>query len=311
MSMNHHRPLPAPRSLCALFTPRLSLLVLDKLDADEAAEVRAHLADCDYCQVRLREYEILRGALHRTFGVEPAQPATAVSGATRERAIRRTAPPVFTLEDIMHAANQEDTSTSTSLQPRRLPEPSPRKRVLTALGAIAAVLVLSVLAASLFASRNPGPAVKTSDPVTKAYVSVLQQYYQAWIRAETPEYNQCSAPFEANAENPDQLQPLLAPCRPLEVASIDATQALLDHLATTPPPARWQVADGELKQALKVAIGFHTVKLRAIDAQSVPQFLAVDRNVGIPMAALFCDPIQQFNAGPPPLDPRLPSVVGC
>lgn len=315
MNMNHHTPFPAPRPFCALVTPRLALLVLDKLDADEAAAARAHLAECDYCQWRLREYEILRGALHRHFGVAPsveqAQPATAVSDTTRERAVRRTAPPLLTLEDIMHAANQEDRSTATNQQPRRLPEPSPRKRRLTALGALAAALIVAVLAASLFASRNQGPAAKptpSSDPVTKAYVSVLQQYYQAWYRAEVPEYNQCSAPFEANAENPAQLQPLLAPCRPVEVAAITAAQTLLDHLATTPPPARWQAADSELKGALKVNVGFHTAKLRAIDAQSGSQYLAIDRNVGIPMGGLFCDPIQQFNAGPPPLDPRLPSV---
>ena len=37
MSMNHRRPLPAPRPLCALYAPQLPLLALGRLGAAEAA----------------------------------------------------------------------------------------------------------------------------------------------------------------------------------------------------------------------------------------------------------------------------------
>jgi streptogramin lyase len=168
MSMNHKTPSPAPRPLCALYTPRLALLVQNQLDANEAAEVRAHLAECEFCQLRLREYEMVWGALHRHIGVEPSSgqshSAPAALGAPRDRAAHRSAPPLFTLEDIMRAANQQDretASTPTSHQRPRLPEPSPRARMFTTFGAVAAVLVLTILAASLFtyfSSRSPGPA---------------------------------------------------------------------------------------------------------------------------------------------------------
>ncbi len=164
MSMNHHVPVPAPSPLCAIYKPQLGLLVFDLLDADQAAELRSHLADCDYCQLHLREYEIVRGVLYRHVGAEPSTPGDAAPSATpratRQRPVAMQAPPLFTLEDIMHASQQrQGSATQEPTPPRRLS--LIRNQKLTALGAIAAVLVLAMLAASLFAyfgSRNPGPA---------------------------------------------------------------------------------------------------------------------------------------------------------
>jgi sugar lactone lactonase YvrE len=147
----------------------LSLLVLGHLDTDKAAEVQAHLAECDYCQWRLREYEILQGALNRHFGPEQAQLAPSATSVTRKGPRRRTAPPLFTPEEIMHAADQEDYDTpSTSSPPTpSLPTQTPRRVTLTSFGALAAVLLLAFLAASLFAyfrTHVGGPGT-TSLPV--------------------------------------------------------------------------------------------------------------------------------------------------
>jgi len=170
MSMNHHTPLPAPKPLCAVFKPQLPLLTLGKLTLDEATEVRAHLADCAYCQLHLREYEILAEALHRHFGGAPSLP---MRGATRARHTPTSPPeppPMFTLEDIMNAS-QPETPVQTMQPPPHEP-PQQRHATLALFGAIAAALVVVILAASLFAYfglRPSGPAAKpTPSPRSQA-----------------------------------------------------------------------------------------------------------------------------------------------
>src|SRR5262245_40351967 len=96
MKMNENRqtPPPAPQPLCAVYAPLLPLLRVDELDAEQADAVRAHLADCSWCQAKLATHAVVGDALRRAFGTG-----------------YRDAPPTFTLETIMHA-NQRDTVTA-------------------------------------------------------------------------------------------------------------------------------------------------------------------------------------------------------
>jgi hypothetical protein len=161
MTLNHHTPQPAPGPLCIIYQPQLALLALGKLDEDQANDVRSHVADCEYCQLHLREYEIVREAVARQFGVEASAPRGALPPATRRRSTSPAAPPLLTLEDIMQTADKPPAYAPTTERRLQQREFLPRNRTLTALGALAAVLVLTLLAASLFTyftSHNPGPA---------------------------------------------------------------------------------------------------------------------------------------------------------
>jgi virginiamycin B lyase len=165
MSLNHRTPppSPAPGPLCFIYKPQLALLALGKLDDDQANDVRAHLADCEYCQLHLREYEIVREAVARHFGAEAAAGREGALPGARVRSAAPAADPPLTLEEIMQAA--EDTPpVSTAERPSPARQPSPRQRRLTALGAVAAVLVLSILAASLFTHSGPRPPVQVATP---------------------------------------------------------------------------------------------------------------------------------------------------
>jgi virginiamycin B lyase len=53
---------------CAAYDALLPLHALDKLDAQEAEAVRAHVATCAHCQARLAEYGALRQGLREQFG---------------------------------------------------------------------------------------------------------------------------------------------------------------------------------------------------------------------------------------------------
>jgi hypothetical protein len=153
MSINHHTPLPAPRPLCAVFRQQLPLLALGKLDVDEATAVRTHLVVCEYCQVRLHEYEILARALYQHFGVGQSQLAGASPSMPGARSLYAEVPTLFTLEDIIQASQQERPIPTTLPGPRPS-DVSRRRRPLTMIGALAAVLVVAALAATLVSHRR-------------------------------------------------------------------------------------------------------------------------------------------------------------
>lgn len=154
MNMNHHTPTPAPTPLCAVFEPQVALLSSGMLDAEQMESVHEHLADCAYCQLQLREYQRLREDLLRLLlggagahgeSRHSAPVASAGSGAAADATAR------FTVEQIMRASAEEP---SDAPQPRRhapqVLELPRHHRLMSALGAIAAMLVLALLAASLF-----------------------------------------------------------------------------------------------------------------------------------------------------------------
>lgn len=184
MTMNSHTPAPTPTPLCAVFEPQVALLSSGMLEADEAAVVHEHLATCAYCQLQLHEYQRLRedvlrlllgseeisGHAHSSQGSQGAQ--RALNGATGSPALDR--PAYFTLADIMHASVEQPPEVDEWRQAPRPPAAHRERRLLTSLGAIAAVLVLAVLTAAIFSSflgsRSPATGPTPTATIQRPFV---------------------------------------------------------------------------------------------------------------------------------------------
>jgi hypothetical protein len=292
---------PAPGLFCATYEPLLALHHTGELDPTERTSLLTHLATCERCQERLGEYATVYGALLKHFGREISAP-----------------PVLFTLDDIVRAADEEDagvpapvasgrdTSLPRSAWPVELPRDRPALRPFgSGWAAVAAVLLIALLAGALFRFHGAPSAgskevvipTPTLDPTSEAYVSVLRTYYPPFIAAEEQEFEQCALPI-THFSPPE----VLAPCRPVELAAITAAQTLVDHLVATPPPARWQAQDAALKQALRAAIAYNTERIHDIDAKAVVPFY-LTRTDGGAAGSLLCTTILQIDRGPPPLSP--------
>jgi hypothetical protein len=127
--MNNHVT-PPPGTDCPRFADILPVLA-DRDDA-LATDARHHLAECAYCQAQQRAYVRLEVALRRAFG--PA------------------ATPHIRTEDIM-ATLPNDEATPVAPRSVALPRNSRPHRILSGIGAIAAVIVVIVLAVAIFASH--------------------------------------------------------------------------------------------------------------------------------------------------------------
>jgi RNA polymerase sigma factor (sigma-70 family) len=167
---NHFRQ-PAPQPLCAALEPLLPLLSLGKLEPDETAHVREHVATCTFCQRQLVEFDTVRDALRR-FDTTP-------DGAAPEMLV--------SLEAILDAADGEGgeddgddqaevplphARSGSTLRP--VPDVAQRRGQarLSALGALAAVLLLAVLATAIFRWLRPSSA-----GITVAGVGTLAQFH--------------------------------------------------------------------------------------------------------------------------------------
>lgn len=194
MNNHHGQPIPPRKTpLCAVYEPMLALLALDELDAAQSASARAHLAGCPYCQQRLRETErsiaavrhelldhlLVEGTNVRGVGAIPTTSSMQMheSSQTAARGDPQSRAPIhLTMRDILAASAQAqptahagDARTADVQRPVVLQHPN---RLLSSLGAIAAVLLLALLAASLFrAFRAPsGPAVQPTPTIQRAFV---------------------------------------------------------------------------------------------------------------------------------------------
>jgi hypothetical protein len=161
-------PRPVPGPFCALYSPPLPLLGARALSLEEEASLREHLADCAWCQNQLAAYVVVEDALRQRYASAPSvQP--------------------LTIEDIMRASQSDQQQVETRRQadaqaPRTTDLPGwsgsthvargsePRRpRPWATFGAMAAVALLVVLAAALFANmrlRTPGSAASTSCATT-------------------------------------------------------------------------------------------------------------------------------------------------
>lgn len=292
MSLNHHTPPLAPGPLCAIFTPQLALLALGKLDPEHVAEVRSHLADCEYCQAHLRQYEIVREAFARHVGVEAFPSPDVTRPGARGPFAAHAAPRPFTLEDIMQAANKPEASAPTTQVPARLLDRSRARRRLTALGAIAAVLVLAVLAASLFAylgSRGLAPASKPTatpglDAQSQAYLAMLRTYY-APVGADYGKVLNCT-----NVYTGESATQFLQQCQPDQTTLGADAQALGTHLTVT-PPARWQGADTAFKHFVPQVVPLASRGTTATSASGLFSIEGQEETVAAPV----CDAVNQIN----------------
>jgi len=162
-------PRPVPGPFCALYSPLLPLLGARALSPEEEASLREHLADCAWCQNQLAAYVVVEDALRQRYASAPSvQP--------------------LTMEDIMRASQsdqqQVETRRQANAQAPRTPDlpgwsgssrgdlqgRDPRHpKPWATFGAVAAVALLVVLAAALFANmrlRTPGGAASTSCATT-------------------------------------------------------------------------------------------------------------------------------------------------
>ncbi len=130
----------SPTADCRAIADILPLLDEPDVDAHQAAQARAHLATCAYCQEQRAAYRRLEAAALRYLG----PPAT----------------PRYRTEEIMGdllmepAAASVDAKTSPAGVRRAAPfGPHRPRRLLSGLASLAAVLVIALLAGALFASR--------------------------------------------------------------------------------------------------------------------------------------------------------------
>lgn len=181
MSLNSHSPMPTP--VCAVFEPQVALLSSGMLEGDQVTAVHEHLADCAYCQYQLQEYQRLRedvlrlllGGEHTTANGRPEPVATQDhrQAHPQDRGAGATDGPMyFTLEEIVRVSEQQPPVDMPRARDQRPPNRSGPKTLLTTLGVIAALLLLALLASSLFGllRGGPTPATQPSPTVQKAFV---------------------------------------------------------------------------------------------------------------------------------------------
>jgi hypothetical protein len=172
MSDNHATPRPTRQPFCSVYAPLLPLLHSGELAEQEQASVEAHLADCAWCQNQLTTFDIVDAALRWHYASEPKETASAASlGSGSHPGMR----PDLTLEDIMKADQKQASTTSAQQLPSPARHQPARMTKIAALGTIAAVLLITILAAVLFAQRGapshsagPRPTSTPANPTATA-----------------------------------------------------------------------------------------------------------------------------------------------
>ena len=166
MSMNHRPRVLRPSPECAEFAPLLALMGQEQLDEQDANDVRQHLATCAYCQREVQGYNTLDAALSRHFGAPARQPLARDDISQIMREDYRPATNAADLQDepeerfgrqpgSEYKAPSERARFSSQNQLPFCPEKRKRSRkVLSLFSAMAAVLVIGLVTAALFASHN-------------------------------------------------------------------------------------------------------------------------------------------------------------
>jgi hypothetical protein len=175
--------------------------------------------------------------------------------------------------------------------------------------AIAGVALASCGTAQAGTTTPAATPTLTLDPTTQAYVSVLRTYYVPFSKSGGQEIYWCEERYAVDSKS--QRPQDMVTCQPMELSARDDAQAALTHLGATPPPARWQQADTELKQALQLMIPYYTARISAIDANSTTQFEAAYTDLANQPSPMFCDAIRQLNAPPSPFAPPLEVPGAC
>ena len=149
-------------SRCSAFADLLPLLDSPGLDAEEDAAVRAHLDSCAACQAQRAAYHQM--TLDARRSLSPA--ATARRHQTEEL--------LASILQEIPAATPEVGVSSPPRHPVKRLRPSHPRRLIASLAPLAAVLVIVVVAATLFASHpRPGGNIGTSPQTPKGSWSNL------------------------------------------------------------------------------------------------------------------------------------------
>ena len=152
---------PKPTPICASFAAILPVLDEPATDARLAAGARDHLAACAYCQAQMADYYRLDTAMRRSLSP---------SGTPHPRT-----------EDIMSKLIDDiggDQPATKAAAPLRLPPREPRPgrvgHFLSGLAALAAVLVIVLLTAAIFASHahTAGPGIPPPTATARASAPV-------------------------------------------------------------------------------------------------------------------------------------------
>ncbi|HET8908206.1 MAG TPA: hypothetical protein VFN11_14715, partial [Ktedonobacterales bacterium] len=144
--MNGKTSHPVPGPLCNTFAPLVPVLD-DLTDTHLAADTRAHLADCAWCRAQQTSYDRFDEALRRQFAPEAMPYVTIHVMGSSMTDIRDGEQPVAFTEDA--AADDGPQMTITPLPIRSNP-PRRSRRMVTGAASLAAVLVISLLAAAVF-----------------------------------------------------------------------------------------------------------------------------------------------------------------
>jgi hypothetical protein len=155
MSQNHH----IPASNCAAFAPLLPLAAHHLLSDTADARLRAHLAGCAHCRSVLTDYDVIEEALRRSF------------------APRLGASPPFTREELLQTLDRHTDDRREQPAPAAPPiaPAAPRwmrRRYLAGLPAVAALLVVVLIIATLFAT-HAGHAPGSGKTTTVASLTVV------------------------------------------------------------------------------------------------------------------------------------------
>jgi hypothetical protein len=300
MSLNHHTPPPQARALCSAYAPSLALLGTNALEPDEARAVHEHLADCDWCQAKLATFDIVDAALRRHFGAAP------------------DAYLASTLEEIMTASERDTSPTSTESSPSTQHAADPLGRRpqsrWTGLAAIAAVLLIVVLAGTLFgwlrhagSATTPKPSV---DPALQAYYTVLWTYYQPYAADLNQVSNACYGPYSSvGRATPAYLPQAVHTCALDAKTALTDGQTLSTRLAAASPPRSLQTADHELRQAIPATAAVLNMTINVANAHQYTQIYAELQALAAATTAygMFSDPINTIDAALPSSDIALPT----
>ncbi|HEV2238103.1 MAG TPA: zf-HC2 domain-containing protein [Ktedonobacterales bacterium] len=245
------------------------------VSATERAAVEAHLADCAECRLALAAYRRLY-----TLARSPLRLGDGGEG------------PLMDYQPMM----LEETMLTTDRDVRGAPPWRRPPTRLTALGAIAAVLLIAILAAALFthfrAPTQPATLPSGLDAPTRAYVNLLRTSYVPLVNANAPVLT-CVA-VTATAD-PSARAALMASCRAPLQTELSVARTFVAQIATSAPPAGLRPADTALKQAAPQLVTFLSGELADIDMQSVSDFVASE-DPGSMATYAFVPPIQAVNA---------------
>lgn len=270
-----------PGALCAAYARLLPLVNTGGLAPDETLAVREHVNRCGWCRTRLAEYDALYSELRSRFG-PIAAPAEAPS-ARQIAYLSRSSPGATPLRSA--------TSLSSGAHPAILRVPLRAELV----AALLVVAMLGLLLGWVRQTRSGGQP--PLDPQAQAYVATLHADYPRVLDALGVDTRQCIYVF-TSAPQADKLADMVA-CRTVEAAVVSASQTLLADLTKSPPPPRWQAADGQLKAWARALIKAFTDRITAIDAHDVTRFAALANSEVAPATNLSCAPIGQINAALP------------